>query len=107
MNSRKKRLYDALFTALTPDTLIVENESYQHQVPKNAETHFKVIAVSNVFNGKRLIQRHRIINELLSDEFSSGLHALSLHLYTPSEYATQSGQIPSSPACQRKRKESH
>ncbi len=35
---------------------------------RNGETHFKVIVISDEFEGKLLIDRHRIINECLSQE---------------------------------------
>lgn len=34
----------------------VINESYMHNVPKGAETHFKVVVVSELFDGLPLIK---------------------------------------------------
>jgi BolA protein len=99
--SRQQRIYDALFNHLAPDPLIVENESNQHNVPKGSETHFKVIAVSEKFETLRPVARHRQVNQLLTDEFSSGLHALSLHLFTPSEWQEKKTGARASPACQQ------
>lgn len=36
--------------------LDVINESYMHNVPKGAETHFKVVVVTDKFNGLSLIK---------------------------------------------------
>ncbi|CAH2015496.1 unnamed protein product [Acanthoscelides obtectus] len=36
--------------------LEVINESYMHNVPKGAETHFKVVVVSDKFDGVPLIK---------------------------------------------------
>ena len=83
--SRQQRIHDALSETLKPDCLLIENESSHHQVPTGSETHFKVIVVTAEFNDRRPIARHRLINTLLAQEFNSGLHALSLHLYTPIE----------------------
>jgi BolA protein len=99
--SRQQRIYDALFNHLAPDSLIVENESNQHSVPKGSESHFKVIAVSKKFEDLRPVARHRQINQLVADEFSSGLHALSLHLYTPSEWQEKKTSTPASPVCHK------
>ena len=98
--SRKKRIYNVLFEAIKPDTLIVEDESHGHSVPIGAETHYKVVVVSTQFINLTRIARHRLINTLLADEFSTGLHALSLHLYTPDEWQKQDTGAPASPACQ-------
>ena len=48
----------------------VINESSGHNVPKGSETHFKVVVVSDSFDGQMLIARHRMVNEILADELS-------------------------------------
>lgn len=97
--SRLQRLNDALFIELKPDTLTIEDESSRHHVPVGAETHFKVVAVSACFNNLNRIARHRLVNACLNDEFSTGMHALSLHLYTPDEWQQKTQTVPNSPAC--------
>jgi len=39
----EKAITSKLNAAFQPEVLIVENESYKHCVPKDSETHFKVI----------------------------------------------------------------
>ncbi|CAO3617830.1 unnamed protein product [Cunninghamella echinulata] len=51
----------------------------------NKETHFKVTVVSDKFEGKTLMQRHRLIYSLLDDELKQGLHALTLKTKTQKE----------------------
>lgn len=80
----------------------VQNESKFHQVPKDSETHFKVILVSEQFSGQSRIMRHRWLNTLLEAELKSGLHALSLHLYTPQEWEKQREKMLNSPACRNR-----
>lgn len=82
-----------------PAFLQVDNESHMHNVPANSETHFKVTVVSDAFDGKRLLQRHRAINELLADLLAGGVHALALHTYTPQEWQKRQQQSPDSPNC--------
>ena len=101
--SRKQRIYDALSLELKPDTLLIEDESHRHRVPTGAESHFKVIAVSTRFDNLSRVARHRLINTVLAKEFITGLHALSLHLYTPKEWLKKSANIPASPACQHEK----
>ena len=99
--SRSERIQQQLTIALSPSLLIVENESHHHRVPENAETHFKVVAVSESFLNHSRLERHRLINTLLAEEFRTGLHALTLQLHTPSEWAA-SQHVIQSPPCQHK-----
>lgn len=84
---------------LSPQVLMVENESHMHSVPANSETHFKVTLVSDIFEGKRLLGRHRMVNEVLKEELAGPVHALALHTYTASEWQSKQGHVPSSPNC--------
>jgi BolA protein len=68
-------------------------------VPAGSESHFKVIIVSDEFEDKILIKRHRLINELLADELQNKIHALALHTYTRDEWQEISGNAPMSPPC--------
>lgn len=91
--------------ALKPVHLQVENESHMHSVPANSETHFKVVAVSDSFDGLRAVQRHQKLYQLLGEELQGGVHALALHTYTPAEW-TQA-QVPASPQCMGGSKHDH
>ena len=46
----------------------------------NNETHFSVILNRNNQNKESKLTIHRKINELLKDEFNSGLHALEIKI---------------------------
>ncbi len=81
----------------SPHHLQVINESYKHNVPEGSESHFKVVVVSDRFENLRLIARHRLVNQVLSDELAGGVHALSMHTLTKDEWKEQ--QIPESPDC--------
>ncbi|WP_220720535.1 BolA family protein [Agarivorans litoreus] len=81
-----------------PTHLEVVNESNMHNVPAGSESHFKVTIVSEAFEGKRLLQRHRAVNQLLAEELKNEIHALAMHTFTPAQWAEQQ-QIPSSPQC--------
>lgn len=88
-----------LTAALQPAHLEVINESGNHNVPPGSESHFKAIIVSQEFEGKMLVARHRMVNEILADELQHKIHALALHTYTASEWEEISGQAPASPPC--------
>lgn len=49
------------------------------------ETHFRLRIVSGDFAGMGRLERQRLINALLGEEFNSGLHALALELKAPGE----------------------
>ncbi|WP_025738826.1 transcriptional regulator BolA [Salinivibrio socompensis] len=91
-------IIEKLKQAFTPDYLDVRNESFMHNVPEGAESHFKVVVVSEQFSGQRLIQRHRAVNTTLADELAGEVHALAIHTYSPAEWQEQI-QAPDSPAC--------
>jgi BolA protein len=69
-----------------------------HSVPKGSETHFKVVVVSEAFQGVSLVDRHKTVNNLLAPEFSTGLHALSILAKTPEQW-DKSSKVDPSPAC--------
>jgi BolA family transcriptional regulator, general stress-responsive regulator len=79
--------------------LEVVNESNNHNVPAGSESHFKVVLVSDAFEGQSLIARHRTINKLLEDELKNQIHALALHTYTEAEWRDRHGEAPMSPPC--------
>ncbi|XP_023948814.2 bolA-like protein DDB_G0274169 [Bicyclus anynana] len=85
--------------ALQAKHMEVINESYMHNVPKGAETHFKVVVVSDKFDGLALIKRHRMVNDLLKEELQNGVHALSIVAKTPQQWETSDQVIESSPNC--------
>lgn len=90
---------DRLTEALSPEVLQVTNESYMHSVPAGSESHFKVVVVTDQFNGKRLVQRHQAVYALLADELKGPVHALALHTYTGEEWSENQGDAPDSPTC--------
>jgi BolA protein len=47
-----------------------------------------VYIVSEAFRGKTRIERHRMINQTLSNELASGVHALAIHASAPGEGQT-------------------
>eukprot|EP01138_Halocafeteria_seosinensis_P010103 gb/GECG01010317.1/.p1 GENE.gb/GECG01010317.1/~~gb/GECG01010317.1/.p1 ORF type:complete len:165 (+),score=11.60 gb/GECG01010317.1/:1-495(+) len=79
----EKKLQDKLSPV---EQMEVVNESYKHNVPKGSESHFKVFIVSPAFEGQSLIQRHRMVNDILTEELQNGVHALSISAKTPEQY---------------------
>ena len=52
---------------------------------KGEETHFEVFIVSNDFENKNRLERHKMVNDFLKNEFSSSLHSITYKLMTVSE----------------------
>ncbi|WFD29319.1 BolA domain UV induced protein Uvi31 [Malassezia sp. CBS 17886] len=94
--------------ALAPTHLFVRNEYVGRRAPSyassarhahhaamvaqgggNGQTHFFLEVVSDQFQGKPQIARHRTVNAIVAPEFERGLHALTLRLRTPAEFATE------------------
>ena len=82
-----------------PDFLEVANESHQHNVPPNSETHFRVVLVSEAFQGKRKVARHQAVYASVSEQLAGPVHALALHTYTPGEWRDRAEAAPDSPQC--------
>ncbi|EAZ64016.2 hypothetical protein PICST_51204 [Scheffersomyces stipitis CBS 6054] len=51
---------------------------------------FAVIIVSNIFQGKNKLLRHRLVNNALKEEIAS-IHAFTQKGFTPEEWLNQGG----------------
>ncbi|XP_068706912.1 DNA-binding transcriptional regulator BolA-like isoform X2 [Montipora foliosa] len=99
MTSVQDAITQKLTKEFEPVHLDVMNESYMHNVPKGSETHFKVVVVSETFHNKPLIQRHRMVMDILKQELETGVHALSIQAKTPQQWESSGGMVPRSPPC--------
>jgi BolA protein len=84
--------------SLNPQELIIENESHKHGGPAT-ESHFKLTVVAADFEGLAAVKRHQRLYGILAQELKTGVHALALHLYSPSEWSANSASAPQSPNC--------
>lgn len=96
---RKNQIVAMLTEAFALAHLEVVNDSHMHSVPPNSETHFKLVLVSEDFEGLPKVRRHQQVYRLLTPLMSEGLHAVALHLHTPSEWSSKAQAAPSSPNC--------
>lgn len=84
-----ERIQRTLAEALAPDQIEVIDESGQHVGHAGAipgkTTHVRVRVTAAVFRGKSRIERHRMVNALLSGEIAGGLHALAIETRAPGE----------------------
>jgi BolA protein len=80
-----------LSEAFAPQSLKVLDESHKHEGHAGhrpgGQTHYRVYIVSEAFKGKTRLERHRMINQLLSAELAGSVHALAIHAAAPGEDA--------------------
>jgi len=85
----ESRMREKLIISLRPTRLDVVNESHLHaghrSSPGTGESHFRVLIVSEAFTGKSRVERHRIVNDLLSNELKNAVHALAIKACAPGE----------------------
>ena len=85
MNTIESRIEDLLLLKFNPTVLNILNESYMHNVPEGAESHFKLVIVTDSFKDISIIKRHKAIYSALEDIIKS-IHALSIHPFDEQEY---------------------
>jgi BolA protein len=85
--------------SLAPSHLQVINESHMHSVPPGSESHFKLVIVSNSFEGMPRVRRHQTVNGILEDELREKIHALSMETLTAAEWESRGGRTMDSPLC--------
>jgi BolA protein len=82
-----------LKAALNPLRLEIVDESARHaghagvrgHAHEGGETHFRVMIVSPLFEGRSRVARQRLVYEALSQELASGVHAIAMTTLTPAE----------------------
>ena len=72
---------------LKPRRLDIIDESYLHKghAGNTGGGHSNLIVVSEIFQNKSTMERHRIIYSALQDLIPDEIHALSIKAITPSE----------------------
>lgn len=50
------------------------------------QDHYRVILVTQLFEGKSLLQRHQAVNQALAEPLKGPIHALSIEAYTETEW---------------------
>ncbi|HRO00178.1 BolA family protein [Nitrobacter sp.] len=87
--SVKDNISQKLSEAFAPESLDVADESYLHEGHAGhrpgGETHFRIHIVSQAFEGKSRVERHRMINALLATELAGPIHALAIRAMAPGE----------------------
>ena len=87
---RKIKIETLILKNFKPEFFSVLDVSEQHRghqnFKENIESHFEIIIVSEKFKNLNRIERHRMVNQSLREEFLSDLHSVIIKTYTTEEY---------------------
>ncbi len=86
--SRVERIRAALSSALSPEQLVVDDDSAAHKGHAGAASgggHYNVRIVSSRFEGLKLVMRHRLVYDAVHDMMHAEIHALAITALAPSE----------------------
>ena len=87
---RKINIENLILKDYEPEFFSVLDVSEQHRGHQNfkegVESHFEIIIVSEMFKNLNRMERHRMVNKSLKEEFLSDLHSVVLKTYTSEEF---------------------
>ena len=81
-------IHDRLSQALNTKEIEIIDESHLHAGHAGAASgagHFNVTVISELFNEKSLLERHRMVYAAVDDMMQTEIHALSISAKTPDE----------------------
>ena len=82
--TRQERIIKKLTDSFAPSVLEVKDVSSAHHGHggwrPEGETHFEVVIACGIFADKTRLAAHRLVNDVLIDEFDAGLHALQIKI---------------------------
>jgi acid stress-induced BolA-like protein IbaG/YrbA len=76
---------------VTPDNVkeyILQGLACEHIEVDGDGRHFQAVIVSGEFEGKGMLQQHKLVYQVLGDRMEK-IHALSMKTMTPSQWAAQ------------------
>ena len=87
--NRKAKITNILNQNLDIYRCVVSDVSELHKghsgYVEGEKTHFEVLIISNDFENKNRLERHKMINDFLKNEFLGSLHSITYKLMTVSE----------------------
>lgn len=88
MNTRQALIYQYLQNAFMPSECVLTDESEKHRGHAGAASgggHYHLRITSPLFEGKKQLDRHRLVYDCLHDLMHTEIHALSIVAIAPSE----------------------
>jgi len=86
-------IHQKITNRLAPVTLEVKDESHLHVghagAPEGGSSHFRIVVISDQFEGLAPVARQRLINDILREELAGPVHALTMKTLTPQEAAAR------------------
>lgn len=84
----RERIESILRERLAPQRLEIKDDSARHAGHAGAAAgggHFEIVVVSAAFEGKPLLERHRMVNDALREMIGREIHALGIRTLSPGE----------------------
>jgi len=76
--------------AFSPEFIQIVDDSEQHlghsEGKKSGGGHYSILLVSDSFEGKTMLERHRAVYEAMEMDRNKGIHALAIKVYTSGEW---------------------
>ena len=88
----KEKIEKKITASLSPVHLAIIDETWKHAGHAGAVSgkgHFILHAVSQQFEGISLLNRNRLVFDILKEEMGSEIHALTIRAQTPLERALE------------------
>lgn len=90
MNTRQRIevIRSRLEAALQPESLMIEDQGHLHighEGARDGRGHFRIMIVSESFNGMSMVGRHRAIYAALGELMNTDIHALAIEAVASSE----------------------
>ena len=88
---RKTKIEKVIKDYFEPYYFSVLDVSEQHRghqsFREGVESHFEIVIVSKIFDNKNIIDRHRMVNKILKDDYSKDLHSVTIKALTLEEFS--------------------
>ncbi len=86
----KEKIYLTLTDKLSAEFLDIKDEGGAHathaEAKKSGGGHYNLTIVSARFKDKSLLERHRMVYDILEEELKGEIHALAIRAYAPDEW---------------------
>lgn len=92
----KEKIEEKINAALAPIHLSIIDETWKHAGHAGAvpgKGHYILHVVSQQFEGINLLNRNRLVFDILKEEMVFGIHALSVKAQTPAEYSATADSL--------------
>ncbi|WP_422667366.1 BolA family protein [Buchnera aphidicola] len=97
-----KKIENSLKSNINVDFIDIFDNSASHNYSKNNLTHLTIIIISDAFININLIDRHRIIFNILKKEIKYKIYSITLYTYTIIEWKNKKNKKINFSKCLKK-----